>query len=76
MKTCNGCRHKKKLRTTTYYQCDKYNKILYGSPLKPCNECVDDISSRPTDEMIEDIKKSIEEKGKKKKSKKDIIEVK
>lgn len=61
MARCGNCEHKKKVRSTTFYRCDKYDTILPTNPAMQCVEC---------------IRSHDQNKPKQKSAKKDFIQVK
>lgn len=61
MARCGSCEYKKKVRSTTFYRCDKYDTILPTNPAMQCVEC---------------IRSHDQNKPKQKSAKKDFIQVK
>lgn len=40
---CGNCEHKRKIRTSTYYECLKYGDIITTSPPQRCEKCLKDM---------------------------------
>lgn len=42
MERCGNCKFKRKVRSTTYYECLKYSEILPNNPAQKCKKCLED----------------------------------
>lgn len=45
---CGNCEHKRKIRTSTYYECLKYGDIITTSPPQRCEKCLKSMKKAKT----------------------------
>lgn len=42
MEKCGNCKYRKKLRRSTYYNCEKYNEIITTNPPEKLEQCINE----------------------------------
>lgn len=73
MELCNNCPHRKKLKYTTFFECEKYGVVLEDNPPRKHWKCLEDeMKENKTEE------KTVQEESqvRRRKTKREFIEVK
>lgn len=48
MERCGNCKFKRKVRSTTFYECLKYSEILPNNPAQKCKKCLENSKPKQT----------------------------